>query len=86
MTAPTSPQQASPHTTKRAGRDFNRNTLAPIKPEQHLFKEAAEVAATSGDFTYLARFFDGLSQSKRTDYFKEVVLVFSKLGPSHDIR
>jgi hypothetical protein len=54
--------------------------------EEQEFNRAVGVAATNGDFIPLSEFFDSLSQLKREEFFRRVPSIFSKLGPTHDIR
>jgi hypothetical protein len=46
----------------------------------------AELASASGDFAPLGDFLEGVSQSERFRYFDRIPTIFSKWGPSHDIR
>lgn len=70
----------------RAERNIEQAPRTPGEVDDHVFNRSAEIAATSGDFGPLSRFFDSLSQVKRDHYFRQVPTIFSKLGPSHDIR
>ena len=51
-----------------------------------LFDEAAYVASSSGDFSFLLNLFDAIGQQDRYILGCRLPAVFSKLGPGHDIR
>lgn len=71
------------------GRNHIERQLAQApgeRSQQDVFRELADVAAANGNFLPLGKFFEGLGQTERYEYFKRIPAIFSKLGPSHDIR
>ena len=79
-----------PDRTRASNRDPSQNSMEGMHKENvsdlaEPLGSAIATAESNGDFSQLQTVFDSLTQNERIGRFQEILSVYSKLGPKHDI-